>query len=66
MVPSGPEPVSVSFKRLFHQVLKIILTGKLNPSSHLSTELQTEHDRLLGIAIALDKRLETLRVLVRR
>jgi hypothetical protein len=66
MVSSGPEPVSVSFKRLFHQALKVILTGTLNLSSHLSTELQTEHERLLCIAVALDKRLETLRVLVRR
>jgi hypothetical protein len=66
MLPCVPEPVSVSFKRLFHQVLKVILTGTLDPSSHLPTKVQTEHERLLGIAIALDKRLETLRVLVRR
>jgi hypothetical protein len=45
-----PEPISVSFLRFFHQILKIVLLGALDSSPDLYADLRTENDRLQGIA----------------
>ncbi|KAJ0166313.1 Transcriptional regulatory protein moc3 [Colletotrichum tanaceti] len=50
MRPSRPEPLSVSFLRFFHQILKVALLGALCSSPDLHTELRTEIDRLWPIA----------------
>ncbi|OKL63688.1 hypothetical protein UA08_01030 [Talaromyces atroroseus] len=59
--PSGPEPVSVSFQRLFHLVLKIVLLGALDFSQDVYAELQPENDRLQAIANNVGERVSTYR-----
>jgi hypothetical protein len=61
LAPHSPEPFSVTFARLFHQILKIVLAGTLNPAEDLSTGLQAEYDRLLKIAIPLEQRIRKQR-----
>lgn len=56
--PPGPEPISVSFMRIFHLILKIVLLGALDSSPDLDTKLQTENERLQGIANNLGERLK--------
>ena len=46
----GREPISVSFLLFFHSILKIVLLGALDSSPELYAELQTENDRLQGVA----------------
>lgn len=50
MGPPRPEPISVSFLRFFHIILKIVLLGALDSSPDLYAKLRTENDRLQGIA----------------
>lgn len=57
----GTEPLAVSFLRLFHQILKIILVEALNSSSNLQAELRTENDRLQGIGSIIDERVSAYR-----
>jgi hypothetical protein len=57
--PPGPEPISVSFLRFFHLILKIILLGTLEPSPDLYAKLQTENSRLQGTANIVGERLRT-------
>lgn len=57
----GPEPISVSFLRFFHLILKIVLLGSLDSSPNLHAELQTETDRLQGVANSLGERLRAYR-----
>ena len=52
------EPVSVSFLRLFHQILKIILLGTINSSPETDTQLKTENDRLQDLATIVDERVK--------
>lgn len=59
--PPQPEPLSVSFLRFFHQILKLILLGALNSSSDIDAELWTEIDRLHRIASSIEKRVKTYR-----
>ncbi len=59
--PPGPELISVSFMRFFHQILKIVLLGALDSSPDLYAELGTENDRLQGIASNLGERLKSYR-----
>lgn len=54
--PPGPEPLSVSFMRCFHLILKIVLLGALDSSLDLDTRLQIENERLQGVADTLDER----------
>jgi hypothetical protein len=54
----GPEPVSVSFLRLFHLILKIVLLGALESSPDLYAELRTENDRLQGLANNVGERVK--------
>ncbi|KAF4978445.1 hypothetical protein FZEAL_5170 [Fusarium zealandicum] len=55
---SGPEPLSVSFMRFFHLILKVILLGALESSPDLSAELQTEKDRLQAVAHNVGERVK--------
>ena len=55
----GPEPIAVSFLRLFHIVLKVILLGVLDSSHDLDAELRTEHDRLQRVANIIGERVKT-------
>ncbi|KIW33926.1 uncharacterized protein PV07_00740 [Cladophialophora immunda] len=59
--PSVSEPISVSFLRLFHLILKIVVLGALNSSPDLYAELQTENDRLQEIANNVGERVRTYR-----
>jgi hypothetical protein len=54
--PPGPEPISVSFLRLFHLILKIVLLGALDSSPDLYAKLRTENDRLQGVANIVGER----------
>jgi hypothetical protein len=56
MGPPGPEPISASFLRLFHLILKIVLMAALDSSSDLDGELQTENDRFRGVANEVGER----------
>lgn len=55
----GPEPISVSFLRFFHQILKIVVLGALDSSQDLDAELRTENDRLQGLANYVGERVKT-------
>jgi hypothetical protein len=59
--PPGPEPISVSFLRFFHVILKIILLGALDSSPDLYAELRTENDRLQGVANNVGERVRAYR-----
>ncbi|KAG7007541.1 hypothetical protein G7Y79_00009g026500 [Physcia stellaris] len=48
--PPGSELISVSFMRIFHLILKIVLSGALDSSADLYAQLRTENDRLQGVA----------------
>lgn len=55
----GSEPISVSFLRLFHLILKIVLLGALDSSSDRYAELRTENDRFQDVANNVGKRVRT-------
>jgi hypothetical protein len=55
------EPVSVSFLRLFHLILKIVLLGALDSSPDLYAALQAENDRLQGVANNVGERVRGYR-----
>ncbi|KAJ9653458.1 hypothetical protein H2198_007354 [Neophaeococcomyces mojaviensis] len=59
--PPGSEPISVSFMRLFHVILKIVLLGALDSLPNLYAELRTENDRLQGVANSVNERLKGYR-----
>ncbi|KAF1957035.1 hypothetical protein CC80DRAFT_491884 [Byssothecium circinans] len=63
-LPGLPELIQVSFMRFFHQTLKIVLLGALGCSPDLHAELQTENDRLQGIATDVGERLKGYRMCV--
>jgi hypothetical protein len=54
----SPEPVSVSFLRLFHLILKIVLLGALDSSPDLHAQLRIEDDRLQRIADDVGERVK--------
>lgn len=56
--PPGPEMLSVSFMRLFHLILKVVLLGALNPLPCHHTELQTEDERLQRVANNVSERIK--------
>ncbi|KAK9370758.1 hypothetical protein V1509DRAFT_616750 [Lipomyces kononenkoae] len=60
--PPGPELISVSFLRLFHQILKIVLLGALDSSPNFFAELRTENDRLQGVASGVEERVKAYRM----
>jgi hypothetical protein len=53
----GPEPISASFLRIFHLILKVVLLGALDSSPDLHAELRAENDRLQGLANNVGERL---------
>jgi hypothetical protein len=55
------EPISVSFLRFFHLILKIVLLGALDSSPDLYAELRTENDRLQGVANNVGERVRAYR-----
>jgi hypothetical protein len=55
----GPEPISVSFLRFFHLILKVVLLGALESSPDLDAELRTENDRLQRVANNVGERVKT-------
>ncbi|KAJ6439267.1 hypothetical protein O9K51_07152 [Purpureocillium lavendulum] len=57
----GPELLSVSFLRLFHQTLKIVLLETLDSSPSLSSKLNLQNERLQGIASNISERLKAYR-----
>lgn len=57
-----PEPISVSFLRCFHLIMKIVLLGALNTSPDLDAELQIQNDRLQSIANNLGERLRAYKM----
>ena len=59
--PPGPEPISVSFLRFFHQTLKIVLLGALDSSPDLHVKLRTENDRLQDVASNVGERVRAYR-----
>jgi hypothetical protein len=59
--PPGPELISVSFLRFFHQILKIVLLGALDSSPDLYAGFRTENDRLQGVASIVEKRVKAYR-----
>lgn len=56
-----PEPILVSFLRLFHLILKIVLLGQLDSSPDLHAEMRTEKDRLQSIANNVGERFRAYR-----
>jgi hypothetical protein len=56
--PPGPELLAVSFMRLFHLILKIVLLGALDSSPDLQAELRTDNDRLQGVADNIAERVK--------
>jgi hypothetical protein len=60
----GSEPISVSFMRLFQQILNIILLGTLDCSSDLEARLRTEKDRLRDLASYVGERVKTYRTCI--
>ena len=58
----GPEPISVSFMRFFHLVLKIILLGALDSSLDLYAELRSETDRLQSVANNVGERVKAYKM----
>jgi hypothetical protein len=59
--PPGPEPISVSFMRFFHLILKIVLLGALDSSPGLYLELRTENNKLQGVANDVGERVRAYR-----
>ena len=57
----SPEPISVSFLRFFHAILKIVLLGALDSSPDLYVKLRTESDSLQSIANYVGERVRTYR-----
>lgn len=57
--PPALEPIPVSFLRMLHLILKIVLMGALESSSDLDAELRTENDRLQRMADYVGERVRT-------
>ncbi|KAK2592806.1 hypothetical protein QQS21_009510 [Conoideocrella luteorostrata] len=57
----GSEPLSMSFLRYFHLILKIVLLGALDSSSGLYSKLRAKYDRLQDVANSIGERVKTYR-----
>ena len=55
---SDAEPIAVSFMRLFHQILTIIVLGALDLSPGRHAELRAENDRLQDMAGVVSERVK--------
>lgn len=58
----GPEPITMSFLRFFHLMLKIILLVALDSSPDLYSKLRPENDRLQGLADVVAERVKDYRM----
>jgi hypothetical protein len=58
MISPALEPISVSFLRMFHRILRIVLLGALDSSPDLYTKLRTEKDQLYGVASIVSERVK--------
>lgn len=58
----SPELISVSFMRLFHQILKVVLLGALDCSPDLYAELRSENERVRAVASNVGERVKTYRM----
>jgi hypothetical protein len=56
---TDPEPISVSFLRFFHSILRIVLIGALESSPDLDAELKAETDRLQSVANDVGEKVRT-------
>lgn len=63
--PPDPEPISMSFMRFFHQILKVVLLRTLDSSPGLYAELRAENDRLQGVAHNVGKMVRAYRTRLR-
>ncbi|OLN88084.1 hypothetical protein CCHL11_00238 [Colletotrichum chlorophyti] len=60
--PHQPEPLSLSFLRLFHQILKIVLLGALHSSPDEDAKLQIEIGRLYRMASFVEEGFKAYRI----
>ena len=60
--PSDPGPISLSFMRMFHLVLNVVLLGILDSTPDVRTKLQTVSDHLQIQAKIVDERLKEYRM----
>jgi len=58
---SSPEPLSVSFLRLFQLILRVVLLESLHFSPYLQAELGAENNRLQGMACVLGETVRAYR-----
>jgi hypothetical protein len=56
--PPGPESLTVSFMRFFHQIMKTVLLGALDSSPDLYAKLRAENDQLQRIASNVGERVK--------
>jgi hypothetical protein len=56
--PPGPELLSVSFMRLFHMILKVVLSSALDSSPDLFAKLQIETGLLQSVADNVGERVK--------
>ena len=59
LVQMRPEPISVTFLRIFHLILRIVLLGALDHLPNTDTGLQTENDRLQSLANDVGEKVKT-------
>ncbi|KAK0120067.1 hypothetical protein ONS95_011480 [Cadophora gregata] len=59
LIQMGPEPISMTFLRIFRLILRIILLGALDSSPTTCTELQLENERLQSLANDVGERVQT-------
>jgi hypothetical protein len=57
----SPEAISVSFLRLFHQILKVVLMGSLRFPSDVGGGLRGEYERLQSVASHVGQRVKGYR-----
>jgi hypothetical protein len=60
--PGSEEPISVSFLRLFYQIVKIVLLGSLDSSPDTHAKLRVENDRLQALANRLGERVRSYKM----
>ncbi|PVH87701.1 hypothetical protein DL98DRAFT_252665 [Cadophora sp. DSE1049] len=58
LVQTAPEPISMSFLRIFRLILRIVLLGALDSSPNADAELQMENDRLQNLANDVSERVK--------
>ena len=54
----SPEPLSVSFLRIFHTVMKIVILGSIDSSPNFQSQLQKEESKLQSLADDVTERVK--------